>query len=117
MSFSMSQASLPVFEIGLNALSAVLDKAEAHAAAKKIDSSVLLNSRLAHNGGRDQCRFRKVRFVRNDDAARQGSDTRQCPRIARSDVCTARPSQAKRESAPHYNSWRISQGFAEGAPR
>jgi uncharacterized protein len=44
MSFSMSQAS---FEIGLNALSAVLDKAEAHAAAKKIDSSVLLNSRLS----------------------------------------------------------------------
>jgi uncharacterized protein len=31
----------------LNALSAVLDKAEAHAAAKKIDSSVLLNSRLS----------------------------------------------------------------------
>ena len=42
MSFSMSQASLPVFEIGLNALSAVLDKAEAHAAAKKIDSIVAL---------------------------------------------------------------------------
>ena len=37
MSFSMSQASLPVFEIGLNALSGVLDKAAAHAAAKKID--------------------------------------------------------------------------------
>jgi uncharacterized protein len=47
MSFSMSQASLPVFEIGLNALSAVLDKTEAHAAAKKIDPSVLLNSRLS----------------------------------------------------------------------
>ena len=47
MSFSMSQASLPVFEIGLKALAAVLDKAEAHAAAKKIDSSVLLNSRLS----------------------------------------------------------------------
>src|SRR5260370_21473808 len=47
MSFSMSQGSLPVFEIGLNALSAVLDKAEAYAAAKKIDSSVLLNSRLS----------------------------------------------------------------------
>jgi uncharacterized protein len=46
MSFSMSQASLPVFEISLNALSAVLEKAHAHAAAKKIDSSVLLNSRL-----------------------------------------------------------------------
>jgi hypothetical protein len=47
MSFSMSQASLPVFEIGLNALSAVLDKAQAYAAAKKIDPSVLLNSRLS----------------------------------------------------------------------
>jgi hypothetical protein len=35
MSSSMSQASLPDFEIDLNALSAVLDKAEAHAAAKK----------------------------------------------------------------------------------
>jgi len=42
----MSQASLPVFEIGLKALAAVLDKAEADASAKKIDSSVLLNSRL-----------------------------------------------------------------------
>src|SRR3954453_931637 len=47
MSFSMSQASLPTFEIGLNALSAVLDKAEAFAAAKKIDPAVLLNTRLA----------------------------------------------------------------------
>jgi hypothetical protein len=43
----MSQASLPVFEIKLNALSAVLDKAEAFASAKKIDPSVLLHSRLA----------------------------------------------------------------------
>jgi hypothetical protein len=47
MSFSMSQASLPIFEIGLNALSAVLDKAEAFAAAKKMDAAVLLNWRLA----------------------------------------------------------------------
>src|ERR1700681_4280790 len=47
MSFSMSQASLPVFDISLNALSAILDKAEAHAAAKKVDSSVLLHSRLS----------------------------------------------------------------------
>jgi hypothetical protein len=47
MPFSMSQASLPVFEIGLNALSAVLDKAEAFAAAKKIDVAVLLHSRLS----------------------------------------------------------------------
>ena len=47
MPFTMSQASLPVFEIGLNALIAVLDKAAAHAAAKKIDPSVLLGWRLA----------------------------------------------------------------------
>ena len=47
MSFSMSQASLPVFDISLNALSSILDKAEAHAAAKKFDSSVLLHSRLS----------------------------------------------------------------------
>jgi hypothetical protein len=47
MPFTMSQASLPVFEIGLNALMAVLDKAAAHAAAKKIDASVLIGWRLA----------------------------------------------------------------------
>jgi hypothetical protein len=47
MSFSMSQASLPVFEIGLNALSAILDKAAAYAAAKKIDDTALLQSRLS----------------------------------------------------------------------
>jgi hypothetical protein len=47
MPFSMSQASLPVFEIGLNALSAVLDKAAAAATAKKVDAAVLLNWRLA----------------------------------------------------------------------
>ncbi|HEU4659607.1 MAG TPA: DUF1993 domain-containing protein [Pseudolabrys sp.] len=47
MPFSMSGASLPSFEIALSALSAVLDKAEAFAAAKKIDSTVLVNSRLA----------------------------------------------------------------------
>ena len=47
MAFSMSQASVPVFVIGLNALSAVLDKAEAYATAKKIDPAVLPTSRLA----------------------------------------------------------------------
>jgi hypothetical protein len=47
MPFTMSQASLPVFEISLNALAAVLDKAAANAAAKKIDPSVLLGWRLA----------------------------------------------------------------------
>ena len=46
MPVSMSQTSLPSLEISLNALSALLDKAAAHAAAKKIDPSVLLHSRL-----------------------------------------------------------------------
>ena len=47
MPFTLSQASLPVFEIGLNALTAVLDKAAAHAAAKKIEPAVILGWRLA----------------------------------------------------------------------
>ena len=47
MPFMMSQASLPAFEIGLNALLGVLDKAAAHAAAKKTDPSVLIGWRLA----------------------------------------------------------------------
>ena len=44
---TLSEASLPVFEIGLNALSALLDKAAEYAAAKKIDPAVLLNARLS----------------------------------------------------------------------
>jgi uncharacterized protein len=47
MAFSMSQASVPSFVIGLNALSAVLDKAQAYATAKKIDPAVLPGTRLA----------------------------------------------------------------------
>ncbi|MGH6679273.1 MAG: DUF1993 domain-containing protein [Bradyrhizobium sp.] len=43
---SMFNASIPVFEIGLNALSALLDKAQAHAEAKRIDPTALLNARL-----------------------------------------------------------------------
>ncbi|MCA1368738.1 DUF1993 domain-containing protein [Bradyrhizobium sp. BRP14] len=43
---SMSNASIPAFEIGLTTLSALLDKAEAHAEAKGIDPTVLLNTRL-----------------------------------------------------------------------
>jgi hypothetical protein len=35
-----------VLEIGLNALSAILEKAEAHAESRKIDPTVLLNARL-----------------------------------------------------------------------
>jgi hypothetical protein len=47
MSFTLSQTLLSSAEIGLSALSAVLDKAAAFASAKKIDESVLLNYRLA----------------------------------------------------------------------
>ena len=47
MPLTMSKASLPVFETVLNALCGLLDKAEAFAAAKKIDAAVLLNTRLA----------------------------------------------------------------------
>ena len=43
---SMSSASLPVFEIGLNALAALLEKLEAYAVARKVDPAVLLNARL-----------------------------------------------------------------------
>lgn len=47
MTISMYRASAPVFLQMLPALSGVLDKAAAFAAAKKIDPSVLLNARLA----------------------------------------------------------------------
>ena len=47
MSYSMSQNLIPICVTGLNALSGVVDKAAAHAAAKKIDPSVLLGWRLA----------------------------------------------------------------------
>ena len=43
---SMSRAAIPSFEIGLNALSAMLDKAAAYAEAKRFDPSVLLETRL-----------------------------------------------------------------------
>jgi hypothetical protein len=45
----MSTASIPVFEVGLNTLSALLDKAEAYAEAKGVDPTVLLNTRLFPN--------------------------------------------------------------------
>jgi uncharacterized protein len=47
MPYSMSQAALPVFEIGLAALSKVLDKGASFAAAKKVDPAVLAQSRLS----------------------------------------------------------------------
>jgi uncharacterized protein len=46
MKLSMYQASVTAFTRQLNNLLAILDKAAAHADAKKIDSKVLINSRL-----------------------------------------------------------------------
>src|SRR6202789_3527401 len=46
MSISMYDISIPVLARGLTNLSAILDKAAAHAAAKKFDSAVLAQSRL-----------------------------------------------------------------------
>ncbi len=46
MPLSMYQASVPVFVRMLNNLAGILDKAAAHAEAKKIDPAVLINSRL-----------------------------------------------------------------------
>src|SRR5690242_15890281 len=46
MAISMYQASAPRFANTLKNLSAILDKAEAHAAAKKIEPAVLLAGRL-----------------------------------------------------------------------
>jgi uncharacterized protein len=46
MTLSMFQASVPALLQGLASLSGVLDKAEAHAAARKIDPAALLGARL-----------------------------------------------------------------------
>jgi hypothetical protein len=47
MQLSMYQASTPVFTRALTSLSAIFDKAAAHAEAKKIDQSVFMAARLA----------------------------------------------------------------------
>lgn len=46
MTFSMYSASVPVFKQILNSLSAIIDKAEAHATEKKIEPAALLHARL-----------------------------------------------------------------------
>jgi hypothetical protein len=46
MTFSMYSASVPVFTQILTSLSAILDKAEAHAEARKIEPAALLQARL-----------------------------------------------------------------------
>ena len=47
MPLSMSQVSLPAFLRGFDVLSTLLDKAEQHAEAKKIDVAVLMQARLS----------------------------------------------------------------------
>jgi len=47
MSLSLHEMSVPAFERALNAFGAILDKAEAHAAARKFDPNVYLSLRLA----------------------------------------------------------------------
>jgi len=47
MTISMYQASVPVFRHQLGALSNILGKGEAHAQARKIDPSVLVQARLS----------------------------------------------------------------------
>ena len=46
MTFSMYSASAPVFKQILTSLSAIIDKAEAHATEKKIEPAALLQARL-----------------------------------------------------------------------
>jgi uncharacterized protein len=46
MSVSLYEVSMPVFTLSLSNLAAILDKAAAHAEAKKVDPSVLPDTRL-----------------------------------------------------------------------
>jgi hypothetical protein len=46
MSFSPYDVTVPVYETMLTALSKILDKAAAHAAAKKVDPAVFITARL-----------------------------------------------------------------------
>jgi hypothetical protein len=46
MSVSLYDVSIPIFTLSLNNLSAILDKAESHAEAKKVDPKVLPQARL-----------------------------------------------------------------------
>jgi uncharacterized protein len=46
MAISLYDVSIPIFTLSLNNLSAILDKAESHAEAKKVDPKVLPQARL-----------------------------------------------------------------------
>jgi hypothetical protein len=78
MTISMYKASVPIFVQFLTSLSAVLDKAAAHAEAKKIDPAVLLNTRLYPD------MFPLVRQVR--EATNHAASA--CGRVAGADLPT-----------------------------
>src|ERR1700761_6887188 len=64
MSVSMYDASVPVFRQMLGALDSILDKAAAHAEAKKIDPTVFTNARLSP----DMLPFTRQIFIATDFA-------------------------------------------------
>ncbi len=64
MTISMYQASAPVFERMLGNLASLLEKAAAHAEAKKIDQAVFVNARLAP----DMFNFAKQIHIAGDTA-------------------------------------------------
>jgi uncharacterized protein len=78
MTISMYKASAPIFVQFLTSLSAVLDRAAAHAEAKKIDPAVLLNARLYPD------MFPLVRQVR--EATNHAAST--CGRVAGAELPT-----------------------------
>ena len=64
MPLSMYQASVPVIAHLLTTTSAIIDKAAAHCAAKKIDPAVLVNYRLAP----DMLPFKNQIYIMSDTA-------------------------------------------------
>ncbi|HVM82905.1 MAG TPA: DUF1993 family protein [Candidatus Binatia bacterium] len=62
MPLSLYDASVPVFRQILGALAAIIDKAAAHAEAKKIDPAVLINARLYP----DMFPFQRQVFIATD---------------------------------------------------
>lgn len=69
---SLYHATIPVFRQMLGALSAIMDKAAAHAEAKKIDPSVFTSGRLAP----DMLPFTRQIFIATDFA--KGASARLC---------------------------------------
>jgi Domain of unknown function (DUF1993) len=106
MTISMYKASAPIFVQFLTSLSTVLDKAAAHAEAKKIDTAVLLNTRLYPD------MFPLARQVR--EPCRQCVWTR---RRRRSADLHQRRGEHPRAQGAHRQDDRFHQGTEAGADR